>query len=614
MEFWTRSIYSDGTGAFVSNPLPALGEEVVIRVRCFADAPVEGVFLRQMVNGGEKWVQMEKESVSGPLQYYAAKITVNEPRCCYHFAFAGTDSIVFYNQQGTSLTLTDDSHDFVLLADYRKPDWVDGAVFYQIFPERFANGREELTPSDGQYTYRGHSTIVRESWSDTPLSVEEAAGMEFFGGDLYGIIDKIPYLKDLGVTAIYLNPVFTSYSTHKYDCNDYEHVDIHFGGDEALAALSDALHAEGMKLILDISINHTGIEHKWVKEGKPFYFRKEDGSLEGWWGVETLPVLDYRNEELRDLVYRGKDAVLRKWLRPPYNIDGWRFDVADVFAKHDDVQLADALWPEICAAIREEKPDALIIGEHWADCGKYLQGDLWNTPMNYYGFGRVIRQFAGLEDLFLERNPGFAGVHYQMQAQDVVRRTEDHYSVIPQAVADCQMNLFDSHDVPRLHNCGPIREAQWKMAVCAQLLWTGIPCIYYGDEVAIDGYPETDAGFRYPMPWGHFSERGERHLEIIRTMTHLRRTHPAFAGGGRMVLLAEGRILVIARFCGDEVYTGVLSMEDEEKVITLPLSLVGKIEPAEEKDVFGTHLDGQCTDGGYELKVPPCASLLFACR
>ena len=248
MDNWIRSIYSDGTGAFVSNPQPALGEEVTVRVRCLSDAPVKGVYLRQMVNGAELWLPMEKEKTFGGLQYYAVKITVNEPRCCYHFAFTLEDEIIFYNQQGTFTTLTDDSHDFVLLTDYRKPSWTDGSVIYQIFPERFANGKDELTPKDGQYTYMGHKTIVREHWDDVPLSVEEAAGMEFYGGDLYGVIDKIPYLKELGVTAVYLNPIFTSYSMHKYDCNDYLHVDEHFGGDEALAALSDALHAEGMKL------------------------------------------------------------------------------------------------------------------------------------------------------------------------------------------------------------------------------------------------------------------------------------------------------------------------------------------------------------------------------
>ena len=351
-----------------------------------------------------------------------------------------------------------------------------------------------------------------------------------------------------------------------------------------------------------------------MKEGKPFYFKREDGSLEGWWNVPTLPILDFRSEELRDLVYRGKDAALRKWLRPPYNIDGWRFDVADVFARHNDVQLADELWPEICAAIREENPDAIIIGEHWADCAHYLQGDQWNTPMNYYGFGRIIRQFAGLNDLFLERNPGFKEVKSVMRAGDVVRRTKDHYDNLPQAVADCQMNLFDSHDIPRLHNCPGIDPAKWKSAVIAQFFWTGIPCIYYGDEVGIDGHDISDAGCRYPMPWGRVTPEGEEHLKIIKTMTALRHHSPAFAKGGRMVLYSEGQVLAVARFYEEEVYVGVISMEDKEKTVSLPLSLVGVASPAENEDVFGTPLKGRINGNDYELTIPAFGSVVFACR
>ncbi len=611
---WIDSIYADTTGAFVSNPLPKLGEEVTVFVRAFSSAPVTGVYLRQMVDGAESWKEMKKDFIRGGLQYYAAKILVNEKRCAYHFAFACKDRIIFYNQQGSSLSLPDDSHDFVLLADYPKPDWVDGAVFYQIFPERFASGREELTPKPGQYHYMGHETIVRENWTDIPLDGRTAAGMEFYGGDLYGLMEKIPYLQDLGVTAIYLNPIFSSYSTHKYDCIDYFHVDEHFGGDEALAKLSSSLHEAGMKLILDISINHTGIAHRWVQEGRPYYFKKADGSLEGWCGVETLPVLDYRNEELRDLIYRGDDAVLRKWLRPPYRIDGWRFDVADVFARHGDVQLADEIWPEICAAIREEKRDAIIIGEHWADASRYLQGDMWNTPMNYYGFGRIIRQFVGLPDLFLDRVKGLRDVHYEMQAEDVVRRTKDHYATLPGAIQDCQMNLFDSHDISRLHNNPAISEKEWKMAVTSQLLWVGIPCIYYGDEAAIDGHTESDAGCRYPMPWGHFSERGERHLSLIKKMTELRRSVPAFAKGGRMVLYARGRILAIARFYEEEAYLGILSMEEEETTISLPLCLIGKTAPAGDLDLFGAPVHWKEGEEGVEFRLAPRDSLLFACR
>ena len=152
------------------------------------------------------------------------------------------------------------------------------------------------------------------------------------------------------------------------------------------------------------------------------------------------------------------------------------------------------------------------------------------------------------------------------------------------------------------------------MAVTSQLLWVGIPCIYYGDEAAIDGHTESDAGCRYPMPWGHFSERGERHLSLIKKMTELRRSVPAFAKGGRMVLYARGRILAIARFYEEEAYLGILSMEEEETTISLPLCLIGKTAPAGDLDLFGAPVHWKEGEESVEFRLAPRDSLLFACR
>lgn len=611
---WLESVYSDGTGMFVSNPLPEIGETVEITVRFFANAPVKRVLVCSLPNGAERYDEAVKTKEECGLAYYTAKVPVNENRIQYQFDLVTEDTIYFYTQAGITTYVPDRNHDFVLLTDYRQPDWVKGAVFYQIFPERFANGDPSNDVLSGEYEYMGYASIQMDSWDAKPLTYEEGHGVDFFGGDLDGIVQKLDYLQDLGVTALYLNPIFTAYSTHKYDCVDYFHVDKHFGGDEALARLSAAVHGRGMKIVLDISINHTGVLHEWVKEGKPFYFKKADGSLQGWWDLSTLPILDYRNDELRDLVYRGEDAVLRKWLRPPYAIDGWRFDVADVFARNDEVQLAEELWQGICGAIREENPDAFIIAEEWGDCTKYLQGNLWNTPMNYFGFGRIVRQFVGLNDLFLERQDAFRDVPYKMTAADVVGRTQEHYAGIPQVIADCQMNLFDSHDIARVHNYDEISFGKWKCAVIAQLLWTGIPCIYYGDEAAIDGFTWHDAGFRYPMPWNRVTEEGERHLAVIKTMTGLRREADAFAKGGRKVLLADGRVLAVARFFGDEMYVGVISMEEERREVAVPVGIVGAKRPVGNVDAFGVELDWEESDGGVVLRVDGGTGVLFRCE
>lgn len=530
---WIESIYSDTSLEFVNNPAPSIGNKIMISIRFFDDSSVKNAFVVKMVNGAESYIEMKKTSKRlGKLVYYAAEIEVTEPRLSYHFVIGCDDVIYYYTQAGVTTYVPDNADNFVILADFVQPEWVNDAVFYQIFPAAF--------------------------------------------GGLSGVIDRIPYLKSLGVNAIYLNPIFSGPSKHKYDCVDYFHVDEDFGGDEALAELSKKLHENDMKLILDISINHTGIEYPWVKEKRHFYFKKEDGSLEGWAGFDGLPVLDYRNEELRDIIYRGKDSVLRKWLNPPYNIDGWRFDVADVFARHNDVQLSDEIWREVCDAIREENPKAFIIGEHWGSCDEYLQGDLWNTPMNYYGYGRIIRQFLGLPELFTSRCEKLAGIPYKMTAEDVVERTREHYRHLPGVIARSQMNLYDSHDVPRIHNYEGFGFNKVKMAVISELMWTGIPCVYYGDELGIDGYTHHDSGFRFDMPVKLPQNSGENeYYDLYKWMIDLRRNEPVFACGGRKVIYVKDYIIAVARFFGDKAYVGVLSMEKEPKHVILPLEGLG---------------------------------------
>lgn len=480
MEKWLESIYSDGTEEFVSAPSPKLHETVAVRVRMYACAPVRHVMLRSLHDGAERVVEAHAVRTGRDLVYYEAALTMTENRIQYQFYLVCDDVVYFYSQRGITTYPQDHICDFVLLADYVQPAWVKEAVFYQIFPERFCNGDPSNDVRDGEYTISGHPAVRAAAWETPPADCRVGHGLDFYGGDLQGIRQKLPYLKALGVTALYLNPVFTAPSIHKYDCIDYFHVDPHFGGDQALAELSQAVHENGMRLILDISINHTGTAHRWFNkdavffdrsEGayhnpdsreRSYYFIGDDNSYQSWMGVSSLPMLNYTSETLRDIVIRAQDSVLKKWLKPPYSIDGWRFDVADVFARNGELQLAHELWPMIRRSIREENPQAYILAEDWGDCAGYLQGDEWDAPMNYVGCGRVIRQFLGLPDLFMERNDILRAVPYRMTAEDVENRVTQHLSKLPYAIQENQFNLFDSHDVLRLHNYPDITANAWR--------------------------------------------------------------------------------------------------------------------------------------------------------
>jgi len=629
---WLESVHSDGTAAFVSNPAPNLFETVTIRLRMYADAPIKHVILRSMPNGMERLDDMHVSKYENGFVYYEAAITMNERRIQYHFYLVCENAVYFYTQREITTYLPDHTYDFVLLADYVQPEWVKKSVFYQIFPERFCNGDPANDVRSGEYTQNGHPTIQMEKWDMPALRYNDAYCLDFFGGDLQGIRKKIPYLKELGVTALYLNPIFFAPSSHKYDCLDYFHVDPHFGGDEALADLSAALHENGMKLILDISINHTGIAHKWFnRDGiwfdksvgaynnpnsleRKYYFLEDDNTYHGWFNVDTMPTLNYTSEELRDIIYRREDSVLKKWLKPPYNIDGWRFDVADTFARNDRVQLADELWPQICESIKEVNPQAYILAEHWGDCAQYLQGGVWDSPMNYFGCGRVIRQFLGETDLFMQKHPALRNVSYKMTAQDVKNRIMEHLAKLPYAIWENQFNLFDSHDTSRLHNNPKVDREEYRGAVMFQFMLPGAASIYYGDEAEIDGYTDSMEGCRYPMPWDRDFRQGERY-GLYKTMAQLKANHPALSYGSMKILYADGHIISIARFWEQEAFVCVISTEQEDKCIRLPLGALGASVPAGAADVFGRELIWEaCDDHSISLKVEAHKSYLFSCK
>ena len=620
MEQWLESVYTDGSAAFVSNPHPAFGEDVTVRIRFYEDAPVKAVVLRTMPNGGNLLIDMAEEKREQGFVYYACRLPMIEKRMQYHFYIVCENVVYYYTQRAITTYLPDHSFDFVLMTDYDQPEWVKSAVFYQIFPERFCNGDENNDVKPGEFSVDGFPAR-HMSWNDKPLEFQQGHCLDFFGGDLQGVQEKIPYLKELGVTAVYLNPIFAAPSIHKYDCIDYFHVDEHFGGDEALANLSKALHDNGMKLILDISINHTGANHKWFNrdglyfdksvgaynnpeaEERKYYFFHEDNHYDEWMGVPNLPTLNYTAPELRDIIYRAQDSVLRKWLKPPYSIDGWRFDVADVFARNGKVQLAHELWPEIRQAIREENPQGYILAEDWGDCAQYMQGDEWDSPMNYYGFGRPVRQLLGEPDSFQRQHPVLRSVGYRFTAQDFQNRVMQHLARLPWALWENQFNLFDSHDIARLHNNPNVNREEYLGAVMLQFAMIGAPSIYYGDEAGIDGWTETIEGCRCPMCWDK-DFTGSEIYRLNQTLAHLKQESDALKNGGFKFLYAEGGVVVVARFTKEDAYAAVLSTNDGETKIVLPLGAVGA--KGIESDVTGRDVQWRVLDENHaELTLKP---------
>lgn len=617
MKNWIESVYSDGSKFFVSKPLPKRGEAIDIYLRVFDESPLNGVFLRTKINGVENIIEMKKDYVEKGLAYYKAEaINVYEDVFHYHFYLLSNNTVYYYNQRGVNDCIPDETFDFKILIDYEQPEWVKQTVFYQIFPERFCNGNKENDVKTNEYYFDGHPAIKVEDWNEEPKSYDEVHCLDFYGGDLEGIKSKIPYLKELGVNAIYLNPIFYAATVHKYDCLDYFHVDPHFGGDKAFEDLMKALHENGMRLVLDTSVNHTGTANKWFnKEGvffdksigaynnknskeRNYYFFNDDNTYKSWFNVETLPTLNYTSQDLRNIIYQGKDSLVKKWLKPPYSIDGWRFDVADTMARNDEIQLHHEVWPGIRKSIKEENKEAYILAEDWSDHAEFMKGNEWDSAMNYFGFGMPVRAFVGQDDLTFRTNKKLNAVRSKMTAKALANRFRDHLGKLPFVMWQDQFNLFDSHDTPRLHNHKDLSFDDYRSAVIMMFTMIGAPNMYYGDEAGIDGRINDMEGCRYPMPWNK-DIKSTKYYKLYSKLAHLKTSEEALQDGGFKILSEEGYVLSFARFTKNDLFIIICSTDDEDRNVRVNLKSFGDFHIKSASEIFNEeinyHIDGEYT-------------------
>ena len=392
-----------------------------------------------------------------------------------------------------------DATDFAILANYQAPSWVQESVFYQIFPDRFFDADPSNNVYANEYTCHG-KTVVARSWGERPRPHSESGASEFFGGDLQGITQQLPYLEDLGVSALYLTPIFTAPSNHKYDVADYFSVDKHFGGDGALVELRTALDARGMRLMLDIVPNHSGSTNDWFLDAQAdlssatadFYtFYNHPEAYEAWFGIKSLPKLNYRSERLRDYMYAGENAVMRYWLRPPFRIDGWRIDVANMLGRQDEVQLGHKIGRGMRRAVKAEKPDAYLIGEHFFDGTAHLQGDELDAVMNYQGFTFPVLQWLAHFDSAKVWRREWPDRSY-ISADVMAAQWQAFLAVVPWQIALQQFNLLDSHDIPRILTHVGEDVARGLIAVALLMTFPGVPCVYYGDEIGMVGASDPD--------------------------------------------------------------------------------------------------------------------------
>jgi alpha-glucosidase len=543
------------TADYLSNPNPALGETITVRLLIPSQAEPDQVVLRTIPNGEQQFTAMLPQPGQGSYRVWEASLKVNEPRLTYRFAIQVEGRVWWLNALGASLHTPLAMFDFKLLAGFQPISWLQESVFYQIFPDRFANGDPSNDPveeTDARYRY------TRKTFPWGEAAPKERRLMPFYGGDLAGIEAHLDYLEQLGINALYLNPIFTAFTNHRYDVSNFREVDAVLGGDQALVSLRQALSQRQMRYLLDIVPNHCGFMHPWFQtafldreseEQSYFYFAENKQEYVSWMGFGHMPKLNYASEALRREMIEGEDSVFAYWLKPPFAADGWRVDVGNMLGRQDAQQINLELMHAIRAAVKRVSSDAYLMGENFFEATEQLQGDGWDAVMNYTGFADpILHWLTGYEQDAL-RCEAVLRTDIPWHTSTMLQAWNENLASIPWQIAQQQFNLLDSHDTPRLLTLLHGDKALSRLAAIVQFTFPGVPCLYYGDEIGLTD--EEGFASRNCFPWDEHQWDQET-LEFYKKLITLRRESPALAGGDFRILHYDQELVIFARVLGQE--------------------------------------------------------------
>lgn len=502
-----QALFADGTADYCNPAEPKAGDMVALRFRTARD-DADAVYL---CTEKEK-LPMKKTESEGMFDYYSIQVQMNESAFSYYFEVKDGTKSICYDRYGVEQEPREQFY-FRIVPGFSTPEWSKGAVMYQILTDRFYNGDTSNDVLDNEYSYLGTMSQKVEDWNKCPENFSVA---EFYGGDLEGVWQKLDYLSELGIEVIYFNPLFVSPSNHKYDTQDYDYIDPHYGkivvdegellkeGDcnnqnagryisrvtdkrnleasnEFFAEFVREAHARGIRVILDGVFNHCGSFNKWMDREKIYqkgdgyepgaYSSKEspynnffnfkdseawpdNSSYEGWWDYETLPKLNYEESgELHDDILR----IAAKWVSAPYFADGWRLDVAADLGQTPEYN--HQFWQEFRETVKKANPEAVILAEHYGDPREWLGGDQWDTVMNYDAFMEPVTWFlTGMEkhsEEFDEKKLG--------NIEDFEESMKHYMASFLTPSLQCAMNELSNHDHSRFltrtnHKAGKVEK------------------------------------------------------------------------------------------------------------------------------------------------------------
>ena len=669
------ALFSDDSANYLEPYEPEYGERVTIKFRTYMDN-VDYVFF---ISKSSR-IPMKKAYTEGVFDYYT--YTTEPLHGPMHYFLAGQtgNHRWVYKRLGVSKNLQEYSS-FGIVPGFKTPKWAKGAIMYQIYTDRFCNGDTTNDVEDREYIYIGEGVKRITDWKRLPEAMDVR---DFYGGDLKGIWDKLDYLKELGVEVLYLNPIFVSPSNHKYDSQDYDYIDPHYGvivedGGECLAEgdydnshaskyiqrvvnkknleasnaffakFVEEVHSRGMKIILDGVFNHCGSFNKWldrerlyehmegyekgayISKESPYHsffkFNYEHGwpyneYYDGWWNHETLPKLNYEESPKLEEYILG---VAKKWLNPPYNVDGWRLDVAADLGFTQEYN--HEFWRKFRMAVKETNPDALILAEHYGNANSWLQGDQWDTLMNYDAFMEPVTWFlTGMEKHSDEYREDLYG-NAEVFRDAMVYHMANFYAPSLQTA----MNELSNHDhsrfltrtnqkVGRVNTLGSdaasegINKGIFREGVVIQMTWVGAPTIYYGDEAGVCGF--TDPDNRRTYPWG---EEDHSLLSFYREAISIRKENPVLTFGSTVFLKLEYQFLSYGRFSEKEQIIVVVNNGKEPIEVNIPVWRANVPREAVLERLMLTLENGfslqeklyEVKEGNLYLKVPRLCSMIL---
>ena len=472
------------------------------------------------------------------------------------------------------------------------PDWTKDAIFYQIFPDRFAKSERVVKPSN------------LEPW-DTPPTPRG-----FKGGDLVGVQEHLDYLEELGINAIYFTPIFQSASNHRYHTFDYYQVDPLLGGNEALRSLLDTAHARNIRVVLDGVFNHASrgfFQFNHVLEcgdKSPYldwfhikefpvnaYSLDEEPNYGVWAGLHALPKFNTDNPQVRDFIL----DVAVYWAN--FGIDGWRLDVP---TEIDD----DSFWQEFRRRVKAANPEAYIVGEIWHEAKRWLSGDQFDAIMNYVLTRPSIAFFGARSIAPLWHGGGYPPLQ-PIDAAGFAEAIETSLALYDWEVTQVQLNLLSSHDTPRFLTMVNEDKSALQLAMLFQMTMPGAPTVYYGDEIGLTG--GYDPGMRNAFPWDRRKQWDMDLLGFVRDTIRLRKSNVALRRGTYRTVLADGESYAFERVYGDQRALAAFNVARTNQLMNLPL-----VEACTQRLVFGSVEEMIQRDGMLSLKLPPRTGVVIA--